>query len=276
MGSCAPAADPFPVTCANGVGYEATLNESAYTIQINTSSMALDVNGTWLCLHNGQTVNFTLTSPLTEIINETLHLTPFTKNVTTTSVSMTATYGCINKLVYFEWYLEDESSQEKTKLEFTNTVEVDSSPCTDSRFYTYTETRSSSSVTNRDGSYRIGVEVHYSDEVTTLHSIQYFDTSFIFSPTTTTSTTSTDTTTPEKTKMWTYIAIGVAVGLICIIICCCMRKNTNNDNDTNQKHDITCDRRDQTGNNSGNPAHVYMESEPPIDYDKRNYRNSPV
>ena len=55
-----------------------------------------------------------------------------------------------------------------------------------------------------------------------------------------------------------------------------LKINTNNDNDTNQKHDITCDRRDQTGNNSGNPAHVYMESEPPIDYDKRNYRNSPV
>ena len=47
-----------------------------------------------------------------------------------------------------------------------------------SGFDAYTETRSSSSVPNRDGRYRIGVEVHYSGEVTALQSIQYFDTYF--------------------------------------------------------------------------------------------------
>jgi len=80
------------------------------------------------------------------------------------------------------WIFQDESSQEKTKLEFTNTVEVNSSLCTTySGFDAYTETHSSSSVTNLDGRYRIGVEVHYSGEVTALQSIQYFNTSFIFS-----------------------------------------------------------------------------------------------
>lgn len=69
IGSCAAASTPFPVTCSDADGYGAILNESAYTIQINTSSMASDVNGTWLCLHDGQTTNFTLDSPLTGNFN---------------------------------------------------------------------------------------------------------------------------------------------------------------------------------------------------------------
>ena len=47
-----------------------------------------------------------------------------------------------------------------------------------------------------------------------------------------------------------------------------MRKKTNHDNDTNQKHDITYDRPDQTGNNYGNHEHVYIESEHQVDYDR--------
>ena len=31
---------------------------------------------------------------------------------------------------------------------------------------------------------------------------------------------------------------------------------------------------DQTGNDSGNPEHVYMQSEPPVDYDRRHDHNS--
>jgi hypothetical protein len=57
-----------------------------------------------------------------------------------------------------------------------------------SGFNGYTETKevngavySSSSVKILNGSYRLGVEVHYMDEVTTLHSIKYFDTYFVFS-----------------------------------------------------------------------------------------------
>ena len=59
--------------------------------------------------------------------------------------------------------------------------------CT-SGFNGYTETKevneevySSNYVKNLDGSYRLGVEVHYTDEVATLHSIKYFDTYFVFS-----------------------------------------------------------------------------------------------
>jgi hypothetical protein len=57
-----------------------------------------------------------------------------------------------------------------------------------SGFSGYTETKevnedvySSNSDKGLDGSYRLGVEVHYTDEVTTLHSIKYFDTYFVFS-----------------------------------------------------------------------------------------------
>ena len=57
-----------------------------------------------------------------------------------------------------------------------------------SGFNGYTETKevnedvySSNYVKNLDGSYRLGVEVHYMDEATTLHSIKYFDTYFVFS-----------------------------------------------------------------------------------------------
>lgn len=70
IGSCVPASPPhFPATCDKGVGYEASLNESAYTIQVNTSSLASDVNGTWVCLHDGQMAKFTLDSPVTGNIN---------------------------------------------------------------------------------------------------------------------------------------------------------------------------------------------------------------
>ena len=291
IGSCVPASPPFNATCDDAADYEASLNESANTIQINTNSMAPDVNGTWACLHNGQTATFTLDSPLTEIINETFHLTPFTKNVTTMSVSMTVTFGCINKLVHFEWYLQDESSQAKTKLKFINTVEVKSSPCTDdSRFYTYTETRSSSNVANPDGRYRIGVEVHYSNEVTALQSIQYFDTSFIFNPTTTATTeqqTITNATTEQQTteqqtitnatttmgtndiskdtEIQIYIGTGTGLGgissIVIIIFFKRRKKNTKNS-------------QDRTENNSGNPERVSMTNEPPVDYDTRNDRKA--
>jgi hypothetical protein len=57
-----------------------------------------------------------------------------------------------------------------------------------SGFNGFTETKevnedvySINSVKNLDGSYRLGVEVHYMDEVTTLRSIKYFDTYFVFS-----------------------------------------------------------------------------------------------
>jgi hypothetical protein len=57
-----------------------------------------------------------------------------------------------------------------------------------SGFNGYTETNevnedvySSNSVKSLDRNYRLGVEVHYTDEVTTLHSIKYFDTYFVFS-----------------------------------------------------------------------------------------------
>ena len=80
------------------------------------------------------------------------------------------------------WIFQDESSQEKIELKFTHTVEVNSSLCTTYPGYdAYTETYSSSSVTTFDGRHMIGVEVHYSGEVTALQSIQYFNTSFIFS-----------------------------------------------------------------------------------------------
>jgi len=69
IGSCTAASPPFHATCSNAVDYEASLNESAYTIQINTSRMASDVNGTWVCIHNGQTARFTLDSPLTGNFN---------------------------------------------------------------------------------------------------------------------------------------------------------------------------------------------------------------
>ena len=70
-----------------------------------------------------------------------------------------------------------------------NNAAENSSVCTSlSGFNGYTETNevnedvySSNSVKGLDGSYTIGVEVHYMDEVTTLHSIKYFGTYFVFS-----------------------------------------------------------------------------------------------
>jgi hypothetical protein len=60
--------------------------------------------------------------------------------------------------------------------------------CTSSGFNGYTETKevngdvySRNSVQGLVGSYRLGVEVHYMDEVVTLHSIKYFGTYFVFS-----------------------------------------------------------------------------------------------
>jgi hypothetical protein len=57
-----------------------------------------------------------------------------------------------------------------------------------SGFNGYTETKevnedvySSNSVKNLDGSYWLGVEVHYTGEETALQSIKYFDTYFVFS-----------------------------------------------------------------------------------------------
>ena len=75
---------------------------------------------------------------------------------------------------------QDDSSQ--YRLNFADTAEVNSSLCTTyPGLDAYTETHSSSYVTNLVGNYRIGVEVHYLGEVTALHSIQYFNTSFVFS-----------------------------------------------------------------------------------------------
>ena len=74
--------------------------------------------------------------------------------------------------------IQNNSSQ-TTPLDVTNPVEVNSSLCaTYAGCDAYTQTYSTSSVTNVVGSYRIGVVVHYLDEVTTLQSIQYFNTYF--------------------------------------------------------------------------------------------------
>lgn len=69
IGSCVPAAPPFSATCSNAAGYEANLNESLHTLRINTSSMASDVNGTWVCLHDGKRATYVLASPLTGNFN---------------------------------------------------------------------------------------------------------------------------------------------------------------------------------------------------------------
>lgn len=79
------------------------------------------------------------------------------------------------------WIFQDNSPQ-KNPLDVANTAEKNSFLCKSyPGFYAYTQTYSTSSVKDLDGSYRIGVEVHYSGEVTALQSIQYFDTYFIFS-----------------------------------------------------------------------------------------------
>lgn len=90
-------------------------------------------------------------------------------------------YKKIFLYVLIFWILHDNSSQ-KTSLDVANTAEVNNSLCTTyPGFNAYRQTYSSSSVKGLDGSYRIGVKVHYSGEVTTLRSIQYFNTYFIFS-----------------------------------------------------------------------------------------------
>lgn len=80
------------------------------------------------------------------------------------------------------WIFQDESSPKQIKLEFTSTVDVNSSLCAAyPGLYAYTETLSGSSVAIEDGSYRIRVEVHYLGEVTALKSSQFFNTLFVFS-----------------------------------------------------------------------------------------------
>ena len=50
---------------------------------------------------------------------------------------------------------------------------------------------------------------------------------------------------------------------IITISVCVERRKTNTKN-----------RRDQTGNNSGNPERVSMPNEPPVDHDRRNHRKA--
>lgn len=66
----------------------------------------------------------------------------------------------------------------------TNNAADNSSECTSfSGFNRYTDINEDVYSSNDviTGSYRLGVEVHYTGEVTTLHSIEYFDTYFVFS-----------------------------------------------------------------------------------------------
>ena len=188
---------------------------------LSISSLASDVNGTWMCTHDSVTAKWS--SPtIPEIKDKRIS---FTQTITSeTSISWTVTYGCINIPVYFTWFAVDDSSQHSTTLDFANTADVNSSLCTTyPGFDAYTETHSSSSVTNLGGSYRIGVEVHYLDEATALQSIQYFNTSFVFSS----GGTSTSTDNNGRALVILFVCLLVAY---CIVVagrfCAGSTKNT--------------------------------------------------
>lgn len=52
VGSCSPAAFPFPAVCNDAIGYDASVNESAEIVTLNINNLTSDVNGTWTCTHN--------------------------------------------------------------------------------------------------------------------------------------------------------------------------------------------------------------------------------
>ena len=202
-GFCDPPSDRVPADCtgsgSGSTSYSSALNETENTVTISTSILAADANGTWKCTYNSERASYILAAPIRETKDENLTLIPtsFTDNITseTASFSLSATYGCINLPVYFQWFVVDSASK-KIDISGTNNAVENSSVCTSlSGFNGYTETKevngevySSNYSKNLDGSYRLGVEVHYTGEVTTLHSIKYFDTYFVFNPTTTATT----------------------------------------------------------------------------------------
>ena len=225
-GTCDPASPPVSVDCSGAVGYVSALNETENTVTISTNSLAADVSGTWTCTYTNETVSYTLTAPIRAIADESFILFPasFTDNITseTTSISLSATYKCINLPVDFQWFLVDSAST-RIDISGTNNAAENSSVCT-SGFNGYTETKdknedvySSNYVKNLDGSYRLGVEVHYMDEVTTLHSIKYFDTYFVFNTTTTTETTTMETNDGSK-DFEINIIIGTVLGACVLIV----------------------------------------------------------
>lgn len=63
-GYCYPGSTLFPVDCAGAVGYVSTLNAAENTVTISTNSLASDVNGTWTCTYNTETVSYNLPAPI--------------------------------------------------------------------------------------------------------------------------------------------------------------------------------------------------------------------
>ena len=227
-GYCDPPSDLIPGDCTGSLGYSSALNDTVTTVTISASSLASDVHGTWTCSYLADPASYNLTAPIREIIDETFSLFPtsFTENITseTGSISLSATYGCINLPVYFKWFVVDSAFKKiDIDIEGTNNVVENSSVCR-SGFNGYTETKevneevySSNYVKNLNGSYRLGVEVHYMDEVTTLHSIKYFVTYFVFNTTTTTETTTMETNDGSK-DFKINIIIGTVLGACVLIV----------------------------------------------------------
>ena len=225
VGSCTPALSPFPAKCSNVASYKATLDEESRTVTLNTSSLASNVNGTWTCTHNSVNGIYNLVYKEIEDESFTLFPTSFTYNITseTTSISLSATYGCTDFEVFFKWFVVDSASN-KFDISGTHNAEENGSVCTSSGFNEYTETKevnkdvySSNYVQGLDGSYMLGVEVHYTGEVTALHSIKYFDTYFVFNTTTTTETTTMETNDGSK-DFEINIIIGTVLGACVLIV----------------------------------------------------------